>query len=97
MGNLTTYIDQFGYIVLFFALLLELLALPFPGEVLMGYSGFLVYQGHLNWMLSIIIAGAGASIGMTLSYWIGYRLGTPFFEKHGHRFHMGPKQIEYNI
>ena len=94
MGNLTAYLDQFGYIVLFFALLLELLALPFPGEVLMSYSGFLVYQGHLNWMLSIIMAGVGASIGMTLSYWIGYRLGTPFFEKHGHRIHMGPKQME---
>lgn len=94
MGNLTTYIDQFGYIVLFVSLILELLALPLPGEVLMGYSGFLVFQGHLNWMFSIIIAGVGASIGMTLSYWIGYKLGTPFFEKYGHRFHMGPKQIE---
>ena len=94
MGSLTTYIDQFGYIVLFFSLMLELLALPLPGEVLMGYSGFLVFQGHLNWMLSIIIAGVGASVGMTFSYWIGYRLGTPFFQKYGHRFHMGPKQIE---
>lgn len=94
MGNLTTYIDQYGYIVLFLALMLELLALPLPGEVLMSYSGYLVFQGHLNWMLSIIMAGVGASIGMTMSYWIGYRLGTPFFEKHGHRFHMGPKQLD---
>lgn len=93
MSNLTTYIDQFGYIVLFFALMLELLALPLPGEVIMSYSGFLVFQGHLNWLMSIIIAGSGASLGMTLSYWIGYQLGTPFFKKHGHRFHMGPKQM----
>lgn len=94
MSNLTTYIDQFGYIVLFFALMLELLALPLPGEVLMSYSGFLVYQGHLNWLLCIIMAGLGASIGMTISYWIGYHVGTPFFEKYGHRFHMGPKQMK---
>src|SRR4051812_6542684 len=94
MGNITAYIDQFGYIVLFIALMLEMIAFPLPGEVLMGYSGFLVYQGHLNWVLSIIIAGIGASIGMTLSYWIGSKLGTPFFMKHGHRFHMGPERME---
>ena len=30
---------------------------------------------------------------MTLSYWIGFKLGKPFFEKYGHRFHMGPDTI----
>ncbi len=94
MINLTAYIDQYGYIVLFTALLLELIAVPLPGEVLMSYSGFLVFQGHLNWWLSILIAGIGACIGMTISYWIGFKLGKPFFEKHGHRFHLGPDQIE---
>ena len=94
MGNITAYIDQFGYIVLFISLMLEMIAFPLPGEVLMGYSGFLVYQGHLNWVLSIIIAGIGTSVGMTLSYWIGSKLGTPFFMKHGHRFHMGPERME---
>ncbi len=94
MGNITAYIDQYGYIVLFVALLLELLALPLPGEVLMSYSGFLVFQGHLNWSLSIFIAGVGVCLGMTISYWIGYKLGTPFFDKFGRRFHMGPKQLE---
>ncbi|MBU8879169.1 VTT domain-containing protein [Bacillus sp. FJAT-29790] len=94
MGNITAYIDQFGYIVLFFALLLEMIALPLPGDLLMTYSGFLVYQGHLNWVFSILIAGVGTSIGMTLSYWIGRKLGPPFFGKYGHRFHMGPERIE---
>lgn len=94
MVNFTAYMDQFGYIVLFAALLLELIALPLPGEVLMSYTGFLIYQGNLNWLASILIGGTGASLGMTLSYWIGFKLGKPFFEKYGHRFHMGPDKIE---
>ena len=94
MGNLTAYMDQFGYIVLFIALLLELIAFPLPGEILMSYTGFLVFQGHLNWILSILIAGFGSCIGMTISYWIGYKLGQPFFEKYGSRFHMGPERFE---
>ncbi|WP_397538655.1 VTT domain-containing protein [Rummeliibacillus pycnus] len=94
MDNITGYMDQYGYIVLFVALFLELIAFPLPGEVLMSYSGFLVYQGHLNWILSILIAGLGASTGMTFSYWVGYKLGTPFFEKYGHYLHFGPERIK---
>ncbi|WP_285395291.1 VTT domain-containing protein [Lysinibacillus sp. fls2-241-R2A-57] len=94
MGDVTAYIDQFGYIVLFTALLLELLALPLPGEVLMSYTGFLVYKGDLNWILSIGIAGTGSCLGMTISYWIGYKLGKPFFGKYGYRVHLGPKRLE---
>ena len=94
MGYITDYINQFGYIVLFVALMLELIAVPLPGEVLMCYSGFLVFQGHLNWTLSILFAGIGACAGMTISYWVGSKLGTPFFEKYGRKFHMGKERIE---
>jgi membrane protein DedA with SNARE-associated domain/membrane-associated phospholipid phosphatase len=94
MDQITIYMNQYGYIVLFVALLLELLALPLPGEVIMSYAGFLVFQGHMNWPLSILMAGLGSSIGMTIAYWIGFKLGTPFFNKYGHRFFMGPERIE---
>jgi membrane protein DedA with SNARE-associated domain len=60
--------DQFGYAILLLALMLELLALPLPGEVIMNYAGLLVFQGKLNWSLSIIMVGVGASIGMTVSW-----------------------------
>lgn len=86
--------DQYGYYVLGIIMMLELLALPFPGEVLMTYTGLMVFQGHLNWFLSILTAGLGASVGMTISYWIGYKLGIPFFEKHGSKVHLGPDKLK---
>lgn len=85
---------DYGYYVLGLMLLLELLALPLPGEVIMMYTGLLVFQGHLNWFLSILIAGTGTSLGITISYWIGYKLGTPFFERHGDKIHFGPEQLK---
>lgn len=94
MGFVTTWIDQYGYMVLFFALMLELIALPVPGEVLMSYSGFLVSQGRLHWLASILFAGIGGSIGMTVAYLVGYKLGTPFFHKYGRRIHLGPEKLE---
>ncbi|MCJ8007389.1 VTT domain-containing protein [Lederbergia wuyishanensis] len=93
MENILSYIDQYGYIVLFIALMLELIALPVPGEILMSYAGYLVFQGHLNWAFCILAAGIGSCVGMTVAYGIGYKLGYPFIEKHGHRFHMGPDRL----
>jgi membrane protein DedA with SNARE-associated domain/membrane-associated phospholipid phosphatase len=89
----TNLLEQYGYLVLFLALLLELIALPLPGEFIMIYAGFIVFQGNLVWFLSIIVAGTGACLGVTISYWIGYRLGTPFVEKYGSKFHFGPDKL----
>ncbi|MFC7392053.1 DedA family protein [Scopulibacillus cellulosilyticus] len=94
MNFVMDYMHQYGYVVLFVSLMLELLALPLPTEVLMSYSGVLISEGHLNWIMTIITAGLGGSAGMTLSYWIGYKLGTPFFEKYGYRIHIGPERLE---
>ncbi|RUS47193.1 phosphatase PAP2 family protein [Cohnella sp. AR92] len=91
---LTHLLESYGYVVLFFALLLELMALPLPGELIMTYAGLIVYGGRLNWIASMAIAGLGASLGMTIAYAIGYRLGYPFFHKYGARFHLGPDKLE---
>jgi membrane protein DedA with SNARE-associated domain/membrane-associated phospholipid phosphatase len=88
-----SWMDQFGYYVLGLGLMLELLALPLPGEILMSYAGLLAFQDQLNWFWCIVVAGAGSSIGMTISYAIGYKLGQPFIEKYGARIHIGPDKL----
>ncbi len=91
---ITNYIDHYGYIVLLFSLMLELIAVPLPTEILMSYAGYLAFQGKLSFFLNILMAGLGSSIGMTIAYWIGFKLGTPFFFKFGHYIHMGPDRLE---
>jgi len=93
MSGLTSLLEQHGYFILFSSLYLEMLALPLPGEFIMTYTGLIVFEGKLHWLLSIMVAGTGAALGMTTSYWIGYRLGTPFFEKYGARVHFGPDKL----
>jgi membrane protein DedA with SNARE-associated domain/membrane-associated phospholipid phosphatase len=85
---------NYGYIVLFFTLMLELIAFPMPGGLLMTYCGYLVYQNKLNFVLSIIVAGLGASIGITFAYFLGKLLGNTFVERHGKYIHLGPERLE---
>lgn len=94
MQPITELLNHYGYIVLLAALMLELIAFPLPGELLMTYCGFLVNQQKLNWMLSITIAASGAIIGITLSYYIGSKLGVTFFNKYGHYIHLGSDKLD---
>ncbi|HEX2926820.1 MAG TPA: VTT domain-containing protein [Ruminiclostridium sp.] len=94
MGFITELLNHYGYLVLFAALALELIAFPTPGETLMTYCGFLAFQGRLNWVLCIFVAATGVISGITLSYFIGRKLGTSFITKYGSYIHMGPEKME---
>ena len=94
MDQIKELLLNYGYIVIFGTLFLELIALPLPGEVMMTYAGFLVSQNHLSWLFCVIAAFLGTMAGMTTTYFIGRLLGRTFFHEYGHYFHMGPKQLE---
>lgn len=94
MDSLATWVDHYGYIVLFSVVLLEMVALPISGQAVMAYCGFLVWQGKLTWITSIIVACTGATLGMYIAYWLGYKLGGPFFYRFGSRVHLGPDKMK---
>jgi membrane protein DedA with SNARE-associated domain len=60
----------------------------------MSYGGYLVYQHQMNELISIVAAAGGSFTGMTVAYWIGFKMGYPFFQRYGHRFHLGPERLE---
>ncbi len=94
MEVLAPYIDQYGYIFLFFYLMLDLIALPLPGQSLMAYVGFLAYRGHMDLGTSILIAILGSCVGMTITYFLGYKIGNPLLKKYGRFIRISPKRVE---
>ncbi|XZF76574.1 VTT domain-containing protein [Bacillus sp. AL-1R] len=94
MNEIIHLLNEYGYIILFLSLMLELIIVPIPNEALMSYVGVLCFHGEMNIVISIIAAGLGGVAGVTISYWLGYKLGTPFFRKFGHYIHMGPEKME---
>ncbi|WP_410513402.1 DedA family protein [Paenibacillus sp. BR2-3] len=85
---------NYGYSVLFFGLLLEFVALPFPGETTMAFAGFLSYTGRLDFMTLIVVAFAGTTVGMTTTYFIGLKAGMPFIQRYGKWFLFSPSKLE---
>lgn len=87
--------DQYGYYVLLIGLPLDFIALPIPpGNSTLTYTGYLVYLGLLHWLPAYLFAMAGAILGVTITYSIGYRFGTPLVDRFGKWLSIHPEFLE---
>jgi len=76
-------ISALGYGGIILLMAIESACIPLPSEIIMPFSGYLVYTGELNlWIVSV--AGAiGCVLGSLVAYWVGMHGGRPFIEKYG--------------
>lgn len=65
---------------------IESACIPLPSEIIMPFSGYLVFQGRFS-LWGIAIAGSlGSVAGSVLAYWVGIAGGRGFLEKYGKYF-----------
>lgn len=86
LSNLAIYlIESLGYWGVFIAMTLESACIPLPSEIIMPFSGYVVYQGTTNMtLLGISIVGAiGNLVGSLIAYYVGLIGGRPLLEKYG--------------
>lgn len=81
-------ISHYGYIGLFFLLMLGIFGIPFPDETLLTFSGYLASKGDLHILLTIFVAFMGSIAGMTVNYVAGRTLGFMVIRKYGHYLHL---------
>lgn len=78
--NLISSLSYFG---IFLAMTIESACIPLPSEIIMPFSGYLVYRGEMNIWLVGIVGAFGNLAGSLLAYWIGKVGGRPLVEKYG--------------
>lgn len=76
-------IETTGYAGITILMALESANIPIPSEIIMPFSGFLVWQGTLQFWPVVIWGAIGNLIGSLVSYYLGYFGGRPFFKKYG--------------
>src|SRR2546423_3546779 len=62
---------------------IESACIPLPSEVIMPFSGYLVYTGRFNLWWVAVAGAVGCVIGSLIAYWVGMYGGRPFIEKYG--------------
>jgi len=86
VSNFAIYlISSLGYWGVFIGMTLESACIPLPSEIIMPFSGFVVWQGTTNMTLwGITLIGAlGNLFGSLIAYFVGLKGGRPLLEKYG--------------
>lgn len=76
-------ISSLGYPGIFVLMTIEGIITPIPSELIIPFAGYLSAEGEMNLVLVIAVGTAGAAIGNTVAYYIGYRVGRPLIERYG--------------
>jgi membrane protein DedA with SNARE-associated domain len=76
-------ISQMGYLGIVLTMGIESACIPLPSEIIMPFSGYLVFAGRFS-LVGVSVAGAfGCVVGSVAAYWVGIWGGRPFIRKYG--------------
>ncbi|HKQ09424.1 MAG TPA: DedA family protein [Blastocatellia bacterium] len=82
-GIIVAVISSLGYAGVVLLMAIESACIPLPSEIIMPFSGYLVYTGRFN-LWGVGVAGAlGCVLGSIVAYYIGLYGGRPLIEKYG--------------
>lgn len=82
-GFIIAVISQLGYMGIVLLMAIESACIPLPSEVIMPFSGYLVYAGRFNIWLVALAGAVGCVVGSLVAYWVGMYGGRPLIEKYG--------------
>lgn len=77
-----SHIGTYGYLAIFTAMLLTGMGLPLPGELTLGFTGYLVYSGQLEMIPAIAATALGDLLGAVISYGLGFFSRTKIIAQH---------------
>lgn len=94
MEFVTYFVTNYGYLAIFLLLAPGTFGLPVPDELLLTFLGYLVLQGDLQLLPTLAVVVAGATLGITLDYWVGRVAGAKLIRKAGACWSIKPARFE---
>jgi membrane protein DedA with SNARE-associated domain len=79
----THVIDVGGYAGVVVLMGINSANIPLPSEIIMPFSGYLVYLGRFNLLLVVTAGAVGCNLGSAFAYWLGAKGGRPLVERYG--------------
>ena len=72
-----------GYLGIAVLMAIESACIPLPSEIIMPFSGYLVYAGRFKLLWVATVGAVGCNLGSAIAYAVGYYGGRPLVEKYG--------------
>ena len=88
-------ISTSGYAGILVLMAIESACIPLPSEVIMPFSGYLVFTGrfHLLWVATV--GALGCNLGSAVAYWVGAHGGRPLVEKYGSWIFLSRRELDW--
>jgi undecaprenyl-diphosphatase len=93
MDQILSLIGQYGYLIVFFGVMLESIGVPLPGETILIAAGVMVQRGHLDPGEAVAFGVLGAVAGDQIGYWLGREGGRPFVLRWGRYVLITPERL----
>ncbi len=91
--TILSLLAEYGYLIVFFGVMVESAGVPIPGETIVVASGILAQQGRLDLGDAILFSILGAVVGDQIGYWVGREGGRPFVLKWGRYVLITPERL----
>jgi membrane protein DedA with SNARE-associated domain len=94
-GLIVGTISALGYGGIVVLMAIESACIPLPSEIIMPFSGYLVFTGRFDLILVATAGAIGCNLGSSVAYAVGYYGGRPFVERWGGYIMMGRREIDW--
>ena len=84
-----------GYAGILLLMAIESACIPLPSEVIMPFSGYLVYTGRFQLIWVATVGALGCNLGSLVAYYIGYYGGRPLVERYGSYIFLSEKELNW--
>jgi len=85
-----------GYAGVVLLMAIESACIPLPSEVIMPFSGYLVYSGRFNLWWAATAGAIGCNVGSALAYWVGYHGGPALVRRYGAYLLLSERELEWS-
>ncbi len=93
IDGILSLLQQYGYLIVFFGVMVESMGVPIPGETILIAAGVLAQRSGLDIGDAILFGILGAVVGDQLGYWAGRKGGRPFVLRWGRYLFITPERL----
>ncbi|MHB8124802.1 MAG: DedA family protein [Desulfitobacteriaceae bacterium] len=90
-----TVISGLGYAGVFLAMAIESACIPLPSEIILPFTGYMVFLGHFGLWQATLAAILGNLFGGLVAYYVGVWGGRPFLKRYGHYFFINERELAW--
>lgn len=88
-------ISALGYMGVFIAMAIESACIPLPSEIILPFTGYMVFLGRFSLWQATLVATLGNLFGALVAYYVGVWGGRPFLKRYGRYLLINERELAW--